>query len=104
MRSSRSSAEAESTRVTVAGRRGDDVRSDLHVSFEPRAEGVTLEVTSRVEAYYGQSIRDQALEVLSALGVAGCSCPATVHTEMAAIQKLIRINFRTAAADPSPSA
>jgi citrate lyase subunit beta/citryl-CoA lyase len=53
-----------------AGRRGDDVRSDLWVGVEPREKGgLELEVTSRVEAYFGQAIREQVLETLHRLGV-----------------------------------
>jgi len=52
-----------------AGRQGDDVRSDLHVAVEPGGSGLTIELDSRVEPYYGDSIRDQAGEVLEALGV-----------------------------------
>ena len=53
-----------------AGRPGADVRSDLHVVFEPRsAGGIEIELHSRVEALYGRAIREQANEVLVALGV-----------------------------------
>jgi len=54
-----------------AGHWGRDVRSDLHVSVEPRAaDGLEIELQSRVAAYYGRAIRVQALEVLNTLGVA----------------------------------
>jgi citrate lyase subunit beta/citryl-CoA lyase len=53
-----------------AGRLGEDVRSDLHVSFEPRESGgVEIEVQSRVKALYGVAIEAQAREVLEALGI-----------------------------------
>jgi len=53
-----------------AGRRGDTVRSDLWVSVEPRSEGgIEIESTSRVEAYFGEAIREQARTVLGKLGV-----------------------------------
>jgi citrate lyase subunit beta/citryl-CoA lyase len=46
------------------------VRSDLHVSFEPRSSGgIEIELQSRVAIYYGESIRRQAREVLAQLGV-----------------------------------
>jgi citrate lyase subunit beta/citryl-CoA lyase len=53
-----------------AGRAGDDVRSDLHVSFEERSSGgIEIGLRSRVELYYGEVIRQQVSDVLRALGV-----------------------------------
>jgi citrate lyase subunit beta / citryl-CoA lyase len=53
-----------------AGRRGEDVRSDLFVEFEAAdSGGLTVEVTSKVEAFYGSAIREQANAVLGQLGV-----------------------------------
>ncbi|HUI84795.1 MAG TPA: citrate lyase acyl carrier protein [Candidatus Binatia bacterium] len=53
-----------------AGRAGEDVRSDLHVSFEERAGGgIEIDLRSRVDVYYGTSIRQQVRDVLHALGV-----------------------------------
>ncbi len=49
---------------------GADVRSDLHVRFEPRGSGgIELELQSRVAAYYGENIREQAHTVLKQLGI-----------------------------------
>jgi len=49
---------------------GKDVRSDLHVAFEPRdGGGVEIELVSRVAAYYGTSIREQSGRALEHLGV-----------------------------------
>jgi citrate lyase subunit beta / citryl-CoA lyase len=60
-----------STRRGQAGRAGNDVRSDLHVSFEERAGGgIEIELQSRVALYYGDAIRQQARDILRALGVA----------------------------------
>jgi citrate lyase subunit beta / citryl-CoA lyase len=63
--------EAKKTlRCAEAGRRGTDVRSDLHVALEPRDRGgleITLE--SRVSFCYGDSIRAQTCQVLESLGV-----------------------------------
>ena len=43
-----------------AGRQGEKVRSDLHVSVELTGDGgVQLELQSRVEPYYGDSLREQ---------------------------------------------
>jgi citrate lyase subunit beta/citryl-CoA lyase len=53
-----------------AGRAGDDVRSDLHVSFEERnSGGIEIGLHSRVDLYYGEVIRQQIRDVLRALGV-----------------------------------
>jgi citrate lyase subunit beta / citryl-CoA lyase len=53
-----------------AGRAGGDVRSDLHVVFEEHASGgIEIDLRSRVDLYYGASIRQQAHDVLQALGV-----------------------------------
>ena len=53
-----------------AGRAGDDVRSDLHVSFEERSSGgIEIGLRSRVELYYGEVIRRQVRDVLRTLGV-----------------------------------
>lgn len=54
----------------IAGNCGPEVRSDLQVSIEPRERGgLDVDLSSRVEAYYGDSIRRQAEEVLEALGL-----------------------------------
>ena len=54
----------------VAGHCGPDVRSDLQVRIEPRQRGgLEIKLESRVDAYYGDSIRRQAEEVLEALAV-----------------------------------
>ncbi len=56
--------------VGEAGHWGTDIRSDLHVRIEPRDRGgIAIELESRVQPYYGDSIRRQAEEVLEALGV-----------------------------------
>jgi citrate lyase subunit beta/citryl-CoA lyase len=69
-RSRTSKPAATAAKRGEAGRRGDDVRSDLHVAVEPRrGGGIALELVSRVEAYYGGDIRAQVHRVLEALGV-----------------------------------
>jgi citrate lyase subunit beta/citryl-CoA lyase len=66
------SAETEHKHRAEAGPRGNDVRSDLHVAFEPlEARGIEIQVESRVAAYYGANIHAQAQRVLTELGVAG---------------------------------
>jgi len=53
-----------------AGRRGPDVRSDLFVSLEVRGSGgIDLQLDSRVDLYYGESIRSQVRDLLMRLGV-----------------------------------
>jgi citrate lyase subunit beta / citryl-CoA lyase len=69
---------AAGVRSGEAGRRGGDVRSDLHVTVEARAEGgLHVEVESRVAALYGDRIRDTVEETLRVLGVEA----ATVRVE-----------------------
>ncbi len=54
----------------AAGPQGDDVRSDLHVSVRITADGgLATERESRVDPYYGESIRGQATAVFTALGI-----------------------------------
>jgi len=53
-----------------AGRRGDDVRSDTHVSVEIRdSGGLQIRMTSKVAAFYGESIKETADIVLGELTV-----------------------------------
>ena len=53
-----------------AGRTGEDVRSDLHVDVQLRKSGGrTVNVESKVAAYYGQSITETVEGVLDALAV-----------------------------------
>jgi len=57
-------------RSGLAGHSGKGVRSDLRAEVELRdGGGIDLELNSRVEAYYGESIREAALATLAALGV-----------------------------------
>jgi citrate lyase subunit beta/citryl-CoA lyase len=61
---------ATSMQAGEAGHSGTDIRSDLRMQIEPRERGgIQIEIESRVQAYYGESIRRQAEEVLEALGV-----------------------------------
>jgi len=53
-----------------AGRRGTDVRSDLFVTLEIRDQGgIDLQLNSRVDLYYGESIRSQVGGILDRLEV-----------------------------------
>ncbi len=61
---------AAQTKPAEAGQWGKDVRSDLHVSIEPRdTGGVEIGLESRVAPYYGNAILAQARDVLEALEV-----------------------------------
>ncbi len=65
-------AKAASTRPKTgeAGRRGDDVRSDLFVSVALRSSGgVEVDVESKVKAFYGDSLRKAATTALRKYGV-----------------------------------
>ncbi len=56
-------------RAGEAGRRGDGVRSDLFVRFEPGGDGLRIELRSKVATWYGTAIEEQARRVLADLGV-----------------------------------
>jgi citrate lyase gamma subunit len=59
------SVENKTAGVGEAGHFGKDVRSDLHVSIEPRdGGGLDIAMESRVAPYYGDSIKAQARQVL----------------------------------------
>ncbi len=53
-----------------AGKRGDNVRSDCHVSFESRESGgLEVALKSKVESMYGDSIRNLCREIVTGLGL-----------------------------------
>lgn len=53
-----------------AGRKGKDVRSDCWVQIEPRTTGgIELVINSKVSAMFGDSLRQQCLEVIQALEI-----------------------------------
>ena len=61
---------AMEARTGEAGHSGSEIRSDLYVRIEVRdSGGIQIHPESRVEAFYGVSIRRQAEEVLEALGL-----------------------------------
>ena len=61
--------EGAELRSSQAGRQGADVRSDLHVWIELQDRGgIAVELHSRVQAYYGDSVRRQTADVLQHLG------------------------------------
>ena len=60
----------EIPRTTESGHWGKEVRSDVHVAFEPRdSGGVEIGLESRVASYYGNAILEQARAVLDELGI-----------------------------------
>jgi citrate lyase subunit beta / citryl-CoA lyase len=62
--------ETSSPRIAEAGHWGKEIRSDVHVAFEARdSGGIEISLESRVAAYYGGAILNQAREALDELGV-----------------------------------
>lgn len=56
--------------VGEAGRRGADVRSDCWVTVEvPGPGGIDLDLKSKVQSLFGESIREGILQTLSELGI-----------------------------------
>lgn len=94
----------------VAGRQGDDVRSDVWVRVELRAEGgVDIDLQSRVEPYYGAMIREQVLSLAAALGVAHVKVElrdsgALPYVLAARVEAAFRRAGVTSAADVRPQA
>jgi citrate lyase subunit beta/citryl-CoA lyase len=63
--------ETATVRAGEAGQTGPGIRSDLRVRIEPRdRDGIQVELESRVTAYYGDAIRQQAEHALELLGIA----------------------------------
>lgn len=63
-------SESTAGRSGSAGRRGEEVRSDVWVALEPKsAGGIRIELKSRVEPYYGSAIREQVAAELSTMGI-----------------------------------
>ncbi len=66
----KTSSQGVEASASEAGRCGPDVRSDLRVRIERREHGgIEIELHSRVEPYYGESIRRLADTVLEELGI-----------------------------------
>lgn len=63
-------SEQKTSRPAEAGQWGKEIRSDLHVSIEPRdGGGLEVGLESRVALYYGDAILNQTRQVLETLGV-----------------------------------
>lgn len=56
-------------RPAAAGPLGDDVRSDCHVVFEPGVDALVIEVSSKVDYLYGESIEAAVHRVAAGLDV-----------------------------------
>ncbi|HKD01342.1 MAG TPA: aldolase/citrate lyase family protein [Terriglobales bacterium] len=81
--------------ISEAGHHGRDIRSDLHVSLEPRdGGGLEINLDSRVAPYYGPSIVAQTRGVLEELGV--IHAHVTLHDE-GALPFVIAARIETAA-------
>ena len=62
--------ETKAAGIGSAGRRGEGIRSDLWVELEVKDHGrIEVELSSRVEPYYGEAIRAQVEDTLAKLGV-----------------------------------
>jgi citrate lyase subunit beta/citryl-CoA lyase len=60
----------KSKKIAEAGNRGADIRSDCHVSLEILADGgLQVEVKSKVDTLFGDSIRDLLLDILNFYGI-----------------------------------
>src|SRR5439155_1167199 len=89
------STQIKTAQMAEAGHWGKDVRSDLHVSLEPRdSGGLEILLQSRVAAYYGDSILAQAREVLGVLGIQNAHV--SIHDE-GALQFVIAARLEAAA-------
>ena len=55
-------------RAASAGPQGSDVRSDVHVAYQPGDKPLRLDITSRVDYLYGDAIEASVRRVVEALG------------------------------------
>ncbi len=56
-------------RPAAAGPLGDDVRSDCHVAYEPGDETLSLQIASKIDYLYGDSIAAAVRRVADGLGI-----------------------------------
>jgi citrate lyase subunit beta/citryl-CoA lyase len=56
-------------RTFKVGLSGDGLRSDLRVAYTKGDRALSIEIRSKVEALFGESLKQQAMEVCRALGV-----------------------------------
>jgi citrate lyase subunit beta/citryl-CoA lyase len=89
------STETRTAHHGEAGHWGKDVRSDAHVSVEPRESGgLEISLESRVAPYYGEAILAQARQVLDSLDIKHARV--AVHDE-GALPFVIAARIETAA-------
>src|SRR6201987_4109690 len=87
-------ADSNTSRAAEAGHWGKDVRSGVHVSFEPRdSGGIERGLESRVAAFYGEAFLTQVRSVLEALGVRNAKV--SIHDE-GALPYVIAARIETA--------
>ncbi len=55
--------------AATAGPLGDDVRSDVHVAYDPTDQPLDIRITSKVEYLFGEAIRSAVQRVVEASGV-----------------------------------
>ena len=58
------------SRAASAGPRGDHVRSDLNVSYEPTSDALTIDIASKVDYLYGEAIEAAVRRVAGAFSLA----------------------------------
>lgn len=63
-------SQMQTAKVAIAGMHGEGIRSDCWVQVEETSEQPEINLTSRVAALYGQSIREQVSTTLAALDAA----------------------------------
>ena len=89
------SADHKKSQPAEAGHWGKEIRSDLHVSVEPRdSGGIEVGLESRVAPYYGEAILTQARQALDTLGLKNAKV--SIHDE-GALPYVIAARVETAA-------
>jgi citrate lyase subunit beta/citryl-CoA lyase len=89
------SADQKKSQPAEAGHWGKEIRSDVHVSVEPRdSGGIEVGLESRVAPYYGEAILTQARQALDTLGLKNAKV--SIHDE-GALPYVIAARLETAA-------
>ena len=55
--------------AAAAGPLGDDVRSDVHVAYDPGNQPLDIQITSKVDYLYGEAVHSAVLRVVDAFCV-----------------------------------
>lgn len=86
---------------SAAGKRGSDVRSDCYIEIElKKAGGIKLDIKSKVDVMYGESIRRQIIEMCSFFEIKHAS---VLLEDMGALPFIIAARFETALRRINPS-